>query len=280
VEKGKITEAEARRAEEEERSAQGPEEEWFSYVRSRLDAEEISKEEAQAVLDVRTREADPPPDRIKGVPRFGRDLVAISEMVVDDSPPEVNVRSLGIFEILYGLADASEKGFGSHVLGKDGTRYRIGIWDKDTEEETSNFREFENVVGALEEEAAKGNLKGAEVYMCTDNSTVELALYRGTSSSEKLFALVVRLRKLEMREGARIMVTHIESFEWAAGKPLGHIRVDARDPRVCLFIYSILCTIRMYLFPCQRGGEHAISDRGVLCWSPVSGLKSLFIWFM
>jgi hypothetical protein len=130
-------------------------------------------------------------------------------MLAADSPPEVNVRSSAIFAIVHGFADASGKGFGSTVMGKDGTRHRIGIWDKDTEEETSNFREFENVVEALEEEAEKGNLKGAEVYMCTDNSTVEAALYRGTSSSEKLFALVVPVRKLEMGEGAHILVSHV-----------------------------------------------------------------------
>jgi hypothetical protein len=141
-----------------ERSAQGAEEEWFSYVRSRLVAEEISKEEAPEVLDVRIREADPPPDRIKGVPRFGRDLVAISEMVVDDSLPEVNVRSSEIFKILYGFANDSRKGFGSTILGRNDTRYRIGVWDKGTVEGTSNFWEFENVVEALEEEAANSNL--------------------------------------------------------------------------------------------------------------------------
>jgi hypothetical protein len=34
------------------------------------------------------------------------------------------------------------------------------------------------VVEALEEEAAQGNLKGAEIFLCTDNSTVEAALYQ------------------------------------------------------------------------------------------------------
>jgi hypothetical protein len=34
--------------------------------------------------------------------------------------------------ILYGFVDASGQGFGSTVLGKDGTCFQIGVWDKDT----------------------------------------------------------------------------------------------------------------------------------------------------
>jgi hypothetical protein len=47
--------------------------------------------------------------------------------------------------------------------------------------------------------------------MCTNTSTVEAALYRGTSSSEKLFALAMRVRKLEMRKGARSLVSHVSN---------------------------------------------------------------------
>jgi hypothetical protein len=159
VKEGKMSEADARRAEEAERAAQRPEAEWYSYIRLQLDGEEISEEEAQAALDARIQDGDPPPEKKKGIQRFGRDLFATSEMLAADSPPEVNVRSSAIFMIVYGLASVSGKGFGGTIMGKDGTRYRIGIWDKNTKEETSNFREFENVAEALEEEAEKGNSK-------------------------------------------------------------------------------------------------------------------------
>jgi hypothetical protein len=216
VDAGTISQAEARRAMEEERLAQGPEEEWHSYIRDKIDKDEISEEEAQAAMDATVRAGDPPPEQIKGVPRFFKDLFAIKELLEAESPPEVNVRSSMVLAILYGFADASGKGFGSTVMGKDGTRYRIGIWDGDTECETSNFREFENVVEALEEEGEKGNLNGAEMYMCTDNSTVESALYRGMSSSERLFSLVVRVRKLEMRTQCRITVSHVSGVRMMA----------------------------------------------------------------
>jgi hypothetical protein len=53
VKEGKMSEADARRAKEAERAAQRPEAEWYSYMRSQLDGEEISEEEAQAALDAR-----------------------------------------------------------------------------------------------------------------------------------------------------------------------------------------------------------------------------------
>jgi hypothetical protein len=88
-------------------------------------------------------------------------------------------------------------------------RYRIGIWGSDEEGESSNFKEFENIVATVEEEATQGDLKGAHLFLFTDNSTVESALYRGNSTSKKLFHLVVRLRKVEMDQGATVTVCHV-----------------------------------------------------------------------
>jgi hypothetical protein len=225
---GKISEDEAHEAVEQERLAQVPETEWLTYVVNQLHEDSISEEEAQSALDHNRKTGDPPPERIKGVPRLVRDLAAIALMLSSSAPPLVNVRCAVVFAIIYGFADASGKGFGSTVLGKDGTRYRIGLWDKDTEDETSNFREFENVVQSLEEEASTGNLQGAEIYLCTDNSTVEAALYRGTSSSEKLFDLVVRVRTLELKEQARFVVSHVSGKRMMAegtdGTSRGHFK--------------------------------------------------------
>jgi hypothetical protein len=209
VKEGKLSEDEGQAAIDEERQAQAPETEWLVYVREKLDKQEISEDEAQTALEARIPQGDPPPRKIKGVLRLAQDLGALWELLSSSVPPEVNVRSSLIITILYGFADASGMGFGSTVLGTDGTRYRIGVWDKDTESESSNFREFENVVEALEDEARRGTLRGAVIYLCTDNSTVEAALYKGNSSSVKLFELVVRVRKLEMHQDARILVSHV-----------------------------------------------------------------------
>jgi hypothetical protein len=84
-----------------------------------------------------------------------------------------------VFTVLHVFANASRKGFGSTVLGKDGISYRICTWESDTEDESSNFREFENAVCALEAEARSGTLEGAIIFMCTNNLTVEAALAEG-----------------------------------------------------------------------------------------------------
>jgi hypothetical protein len=45
--------------------------------------------------------------------------------------------------------------------------------------------------------------------MFTDNSTAESAYFKGTSSSELLFALVLRLRKVEMSGKCIIHLVHV-----------------------------------------------------------------------
>jgi hypothetical protein len=55
------------------------------------------------------------------------------------------------------------------------------------------------------------NLWRPVIFFFTDNSTVESALYKGNSSSIKLYELVVRLKKLEMKMGCKFFVSHVSS---------------------------------------------------------------------
>jgi hypothetical protein len=64
-------------------------------------------------------------------------------------------------------------------------------------------------VETLETEDDASNLTGALVYIFTDNSTVEAAVFKGNSTSSKLFEMVLRLKKLEMKNGATFVVTHV-----------------------------------------------------------------------
>jgi hypothetical protein len=84
------------------------------------------------------------------------------------------------------------------------------------QDSSSNFREFENVVEALKEEACKGHLRNALIFLCTDNSRVEAALVKGNSTSPKLFELVLAVRLLEMQEEAKIIVSHISGEQMKA----------------------------------------------------------------
>jgi hypothetical protein len=126
------------------------------------------------------------------------------------------IRAARVYTILYGFADASGSGFGSTVLGDDSIRYRIGTWDPDTQDCSSNFCDFENVVEALKEEAKQVHLQNALIFLCTDNSTIESALAKGNSSSKKLFDLVLEVWHLEMHEGAQIIVTHVSGEQMKA----------------------------------------------------------------
>ena len=65
------------------------------------------------------------------------------------------------------------------------------------------------MVESLEEEAEEGNLEDAEVFMFTDNSTVEACAQKGSSTSPKLLALIVRLRSMATRYNVRVNVFHV-----------------------------------------------------------------------
>jgi hypothetical protein len=151
------------------------------------------------------------------VPRLKGDIQALERLFEKEVPAQTLIQASRIYTILYGFADASGSGFGSTVLGENGIRYRIGTWDSDTQDSSSNFREFMNVVEALLDEAREGHLRNALIFLCTDNSTVEAALAKGNSSSPKLFELVLKIRLLEMQEGAKIIVSHVSERMKAQG---------------------------------------------------------------
>ena len=72
------------------------------------------------------------------------------------------------------------------------------------------------MVAALEDEAREGNLEGAEVFMFTDNSTVEACAVKGTSSSPKLLELVVKLRSMTTMYGIKLHIFHVSGTRMIA----------------------------------------------------------------
>jgi hypothetical protein len=173
--------------------------EWAAYLHEAVESGRLVEDEADAMGEA-VREPAPheawslpvppeipkPPKVVKPVQRLEGDLFALRSLFAMEKPTQTLLRASRVYTILYGFADASGSGFGSTFLGNDGIRYRIGTWDSDTKESSSNFREFENVVEALKEEGRQGNLQDALIFLCTDNSTVEAALVKGNSSSKKL----------------------------------------------------------------------------------------------
>ena len=94
---------------------------------------------------------------------------------------------------------------------------------------SSNWREFENSVCAVEEAGGQGHLEGATVVLVTYNSVVEASLYKGNSTSEKLFELIIRLRRAELRYSTKLLITHVAGKRMMAQGTDGVSRGSLRE---------------------------------------------------
>lgn len=227
--------------------------EWKQYLFHRVAAGDIDQSEMEVLLS-QHQPNKKPPVTIKVVRHLKNDLLALKTFFSLDKPPEIHVRRQNVCMILYGFADASGGGFGSTVLiPGSGTRYRVGVWGADDDNTSSNFKEFENVVLTIEEEAKQGTLQGSIMYLFTDNSTVEAALHKGNSSSKKLFELIVRLRQVQLEQGATITISHISGKRMIAQGTDGISRGMAAegDGNHC----NMLSFIPLHLTACDRSPD-------------------------
>lgn len=150
------------------------------------------------------------PKWVKAVPRLENDLEALLKLTNDNTPPEVCVRAASASQVAYGFGDASGVGFGSAMEIQREVHYEYGQWISEvTQEESSNWRELNNLVETMEGLCEKGLLNNHEVFLFTDNTTAEASFWKGSSRSPKLFSLVLRLRQLEMKFGLILHVTHV-----------------------------------------------------------------------
>jgi len=85
-----------------------------------------------------------------------------------------------------------------------------------------------NLVETLEAEADDGRLDNVTLIIATDNSTAEAAVYKGNSTNEKLFNLIIRFRTLELKVGGKFLVTHVSGKRMVKqgtdGISRGHLR--------------------------------------------------------
>jgi len=132
------------------------------------------------------------PQFVRPVTRYSDDLQALTKLIEAEDPPLRFIRQNKIHTALYGFVDASSSGFGSSFTTPSGTYYSYGIWGKDHEGDSSNYRELNNLVTTIEALLADGTLVGAETFVFTDNFTAESAFYKGNTSSKTLFDLVLR----------------------------------------------------------------------------------------
>lgn len=142
-------------------------------------------------------------------PQLAEDIRALKQLMNTEESPLFKLRSTNIVTVVFGFGDASGTGLGSTFTCDSGFTYRIGVWGSLEKDESSNWKEFTNVVEAMEEEASAGRLNNSELFMFTDNSTVEACAFKGSSSSLKLLDLIVRLKSMPMNSGFRINIFHM-----------------------------------------------------------------------
>ena len=183
--------------------------EWIAHVEQQFDSNKISFDEKEQLMSQLPGSDIKPPKMVKPVLRFYSCLNALDKFFEPQEPPVVHMRSKTVFMLAYGFCDASGTGFGSTLSTQDNVTYRMGIWGRDDDSNSSNWKEFQNLVETLEHESQNGALKGALVIFAVDNATVESNIYKGNSSSPKLFDLIIRFKHLELHSRARFIVSHV-----------------------------------------------------------------------
>ena len=86
---------------------------------------------------------------------------------------------------------------------------RLDIWGVYGEDTLSNFREFGNLVETLEDMGIKEDLEGREIFLFTDITISESIVANGSSTSDVLYGLVVRVFKLEILYLCSMQFVHI-----------------------------------------------------------------------
>jgi hypothetical protein len=150
---------------------------------------------------------DKPPLRV--APRLHDDILALVHLFSDKEPTKRTIQPKKCAEAMYMFGDASGSGFGSSLMIEQEIYYLHGQWSSTFASETSNYRELGNLLHAITEATNKGLLKNSELFVFTDNTTVESAFYKGTSSSKRLFQLVLDLRKLQLHGGFILHLIHV-----------------------------------------------------------------------
>jgi hypothetical protein len=161
-----------------------------------------------------------------------------------------------------------------------------------------NWKELSNLVDSLDEILTNNDLRGCEMFMFTDNSTAEAVYWKGTSHSQKLFELVLRLKKLEAKHDMILHVIHVsgkrmiaqgtDGISWgdhSAGVMRGipmtayvplHQDAFAREPKLVEFIREISSPLApKFLEP--EGWFEEGHKSGNFIWSPAPAAAKVVV---
>ncbi len=213
----------------------------------------------------------PTPSCVRPAPPLSQDSESLSALFQAPAPPLCYLRLTHMSVCIYGFVDASGAGFGSSFqLPTGNLLFRQGLWGRDADNMSSNYRELWNLVEALEDGIAAGDLTNTEVFMFTDNSTAEGAYYHGNTPSKTLFELVLHLRQLDLHGGVKLHVIHV------AGTRMISQRTDALSRGMCtegvMAGESMLSLIPLHLSAISRSPAvlHWIQS-----WCPISTIQLL-----
>jgi hypothetical protein len=114
------------------------------------------------------------PDVVIPAPRLLSNVQCLMTLFAADTAPTRPARRTSTQVSVYGFVDASSAGHGSSFALPDGALlFRYGLWGRDTDSLSSNFRELCNLVESVEEAVQLGELPGSELFIVTDNTTAE-----------------------------------------------------------------------------------------------------------
>jgi hypothetical protein len=136
------------------------------------------------------------------------DVEVLARFLDPEQPPKRTVRPTKGATVIYKFGDASGYGFGISVSIEGQIYYTSGQWNPKFSEESSNYRELGNIIYAIEE-AHQGLLHNAKLIVFTDNSIAEAAFFNGTSTSKKLFELIIRLQMLQIHSRMIVHFVHV-----------------------------------------------------------------------
>ncbi len=150
-----------------------------------------------------------PSAKVRIAPRLLSDIRALERIFLLDVPPLRQVRPSSTTVPSYMFGDASGAGFGSSIQASGNLHYIHGQWHHRYCSESSRYRELVNLINAITNFSNNGLLDNTELFVFTDNSVAESAFFKGTSSSKKLFELMLSLRELQMHKGLVLHMVHV-----------------------------------------------------------------------
>ncbi len=120
-----------------------------------------------------------------------------------------SVRSVCALTAYLEFGDASSLGLGSTVKQPDRVHNHFGLWARDEEGESSNYRELQNLVETVKEKAGAGYLTHGKLWIFTDKLMAESCFFWSGLSSKLLHKLVLQLRKAEMTHKFVLHMVHV-----------------------------------------------------------------------